>query len=172
MNPLSVLGGFSLQTKALLVILVFTAGFGAGYKTSDAFSVLGEAQSINQQIKTGDKIADEGKKAAKEVQKAVVETRIVYRTIKEKIHEQNDNRICFADNDALSLWNHAIAGKDKDRSDTAGKTSEAYSVVATVEQVLANAAENFETCNINRENHNKLIDTVEALDGKMCTCAK
>lgn len=172
MNPITILSGFSLQTKVLLVIGFFIAGFATGYKVSGAFKKADEGRSIKTQLKTADAIAHDTKKQVKEIQDKLVETKIIYRTIREKIQDENDTRICFADHNALGLWNDAIAGKDQDRSIATGKTSEAYSIVATVEQVLTNAVDNFETCNTNSIKHNALIDQVEALDGKMCVCSE
>lgn len=171
-NPLTILSGFSLKTKAFLVLLVFIAGFGAGYKTSDAFQALGEWHSLNQQIKTSEKIIKSGKDAAKQVQKDEADTRIVYQTIIKRIHDENDNRICFADSTALGLWNDAIAGKDTHRPDAISETATIDPVVTTVEEVLANAAENFKACNLNSQKHNALIDTLESLDGKICICSQ
>ena len=122
MTPLSLLSGFSLQTKALLIIGVFIFGFGAGYKVSGAFKKAGEGASIKAQLKTVDIIQADTKKAVQQVQTKLIETKIIYRTIKEKIHAENDTRICFADNVALSLWNESIAGKDSPRPSAVGKT--------------------------------------------------
>ncbi len=172
MKFLSILSGFSLQTKALLIVLVFTTGFGFGFKVSSAFEQAGEYRSTNQQLKTSATIAKDTKKAVKATQKELAETKIIYRVIKERIHDENDTRICFADNTALQLWNSAIAGKDPDRPIATGATAETHAIVATVEEVLSNATDNFEACSSNAIKHNALIDRVEALDGKMCVCAE
>jgi len=169
---ISLLSGLSLQTKVLLLILVLTIGFASGFKVAGWFYESDEADAIKAQLKTSDTIANNNKKIVKEAQTAITETKIIYRTIKERIHDENDTRICFADSTALGLWNDAIAGKDSPRPIATGKTSEPYAIDATVEQVLSNATENFETCNTNSIKHNALIDAVNALDGKMCVCAE
>ncbi|MES2635852.1 MAG: hypothetical protein V4605_00905, partial [Pseudomonadota bacterium] len=110
MNPITILSGFSLQTKVLLVIGFFIAGFATGYKVSGAFKKADEGRSIKTQLKTADAIAHDTKKQVKEIQDKLVETKIIYRTIREKIQDENDTRICFADHNALGLWNDAIAG--------------------------------------------------------------
>lgn len=172
MSLLARLSGFSLQTKALLIISVFIIGFGSGYKVCGAFKSASQSASIKRQLKTADTMHTDTKKQVKQLQTTLVETKIVYRTIKEKIHAENDTRICFADNIALQLWNDAIAGQDTPRPSVAGKAAEPYAIVATVEEVLTNASDNFETCNSNSLKHNALIDKVESLDGKMCVCAE
>lgn len=170
MNLLSLLSGFSLQTKALLTIGVFVVGFASGYKVCGAFKGASEGASIKRQLKTADTIQASTKKEVKQLQNTLVETKIIYRTIKEKIHAENDTRICFADATALGLWNESIAGENTPRPSPAGKTAEPYALIATVEEVLTNASDNFETCNNNKIKHNALIDKVESLDGKMCVC--
>lgn len=170
MSLLTRLSGFSLQTKLLLIIGVFIIGFASGYKVCGAFKGASQGASIKAQLKTADTIQADTKKAVQQVQTKLIETKIIYRSIKEKIHAENDTRICFADNVALGLWNESIAGQDSNRPSVAGKTAEPYAIVATTEEVLINAADNFETCNNNKIKHNALIDKVESLDGKMCVC--
>ena len=172
MNPLTLISGFSLQTKALLIAGIAITSFAGGWHVHGWRTQAKQAASITKQLKTSDTIVKTMQVDAKQAQVAAVETKIIYRTIKEKIYAENDNRICFADATALGLWNDAIAGKDSHRPSPTGKTAEPYSVVTTVEQVLTNATENFEICNTNNISHNALIDTIEKLDGKMCVCAK
>lgn len=172
MKFLSILSGFSLQTKALLIVVVFTVGFGCGFKVSSAFEKAGEYHDTKQQLKTSATIAKDTKAGVKKMQGELYKTKIIYRTIKERIRDENDNRICFADNTALQLWNDAIAGSDPDRPIAAGAARENEAIVATVEEVLANAVDNFETCSNNAIKHNALIDRVEALEGKMCVCSE
>lgn len=160
----------NLQTKILIAILILTIGFASGFKVAGWFYKSDEADDIKAQLKTSDTIADDTKKEVKQAQSDKQDTKIIYRNIYKRIQDENDNRICFADSTALGLWNEAIAGKNSDRPIATGKASEPYAIVATVEQVLTNASENFETCNTNSINHNALIDRIEALDGKMCVC--
>ena len=166
MNPLTIISGFSLQAKALLVAGIAISSFIGGWQVHGWRTQAKQATSITKQIKTSDKLSTVIKQEAKQAQVAVAETKIIYRTIKEKISHENDTRICFADQFALSLWNDAISGKNTDRSSVASEAT----TTTTVEQVLTNATENFETCNTNSINHNALIDTIEGLNGKMCVC--
>lgn len=171
-NPLTFLGGLSLQTKALMIVGVFLSGLYAGWTIHDWKTEARQGVSINQQIKTSDTIAADSKKEVKQTQETLVKEKIVYRTIRERIQDENDTRICFADATALQLWNDAIAGADQHRPVIAREAREASAVVANVEQVLTNAATNFEICRANSIKHNALIDRVEALNGKMCVCSE
>jgi hypothetical protein len=82
---------------------------------------------------------------------------IVYRNIKKDIPNVTDNRICFADSNALSLWNAALTGMP---STTTGVV-ETPSVTDTA--VLTNAIENFEQSKQTRDQLNALIDWYEGL---------
>ena len=166
MNPLLFLSGLSLQVKVLMIASIVITSFASGWTVHGWRTQAKVATSLGKQIKTADKLAIVIKSEAKQAQVEVAKTKIIYRTIKEKINDENDTRICFADATALGLWNDAIAGKNTDRSSVASTPPS----VTTVEAVLTNATKNFETCNTNSINHNALIDTIEGLNGKMCVC--
>lgn len=174
MNPLLFLSGLSLSTKAFLILSVFLSGFYAGWQIHGWKKDAGQARSTKTQIKTATALANESKPI---IEKKVAEeqkTQIVYRTIREKIYEKNDTGICF-DAESLKLWNDAIAGADNYRSKparTPATDDAAERYVANVEQVLSNAADNFETCNRNSIKHNALIEKVESLQGKICVCGE
>ena len=169
MNPLTLISGFSLQAKLLVVAGIAISSFIGGWQVHGWRTQSKVATSLTKQIKTSDKLATVIKQEAKQAQIAVAETKIIYRTIKEKINHENDTRICFADATALGLWNDAIAGKNTDRPSPASEAT-AVNTVATVENVLANAVDNFHICKDNSINHNALIDTIEALSDTMCVC--
>jgi hypothetical protein len=81
---------------------------------------------------------------------------IKYRTLKGKVPHVTDNRICFANNDALVLWNNALTGLPKATTGTAKET--ASTDTATDTEVLANVVENFEQAKQIRDQLNALID--------------
>ena len=169
MNPLALIGGLSLQIKALLIVGIAITSFASGWQVHGWRTDAKQGHSINQQVKTSQALANDSK--------TIIETKIVkereiqyvYRTIKEQIHALDDNRICFSP-ESLGLWNRAIAGADSHRAEPTG--TPASTDTASAEQVLSNAADNFETCNSNSVKHNALIDKIETLDGKMCVCAR
>ena len=171
MNPLALIGGLSLQIKALLIVGIAITSFTGGWKVHGWRTDAKQGHSIKGQIKTATALANDSKTIIQT--KIVKETEIkyVYRDIKDKIHALDDNRVCFSP-ESLGLWNRAIAGAntDSNRTEPTGKTASVDT--ASAEQVLNNAADNFETCNSNSVKHNALIDKIETLDGKMCVCAK
>jgi len=170
-NPINFISGLSSQIKlGLIAVLVIGAFFGGwtvhGWKT-DA----GVAHSIDRDLKTSQTLDTKAEKIIETKQAKEQEIKIVYRDIKHEIREQADDRICFT-HDSLQLWNAAITGTDSHRAEPAGEAAENAAVVATVEEVLTNAAENFETCNSNSVKHNALLDKLQTLKGKMCVCSE
>lgn len=172
MNPLSLITGLSWQTKLIAIGALCIASFVGGWRVHGWKTEAGQGRSITKQEITRQNAIVEVGKIVQAQQKQEVETKIVYRTIRERINEKDDKRICFADADALSVWNDAIAGADQHRREPAAETTENAAVIATVEQVLTNAADNFQICNENAIKHNALIDAVEVYKGKMCVCSQ
>ena len=85
---------------------------------------------------------------------------IVYRTLKGKVKDVTDNRICFNDSDALSVWNSALTG-NLPKAPTRTAKEATSTDTATNEQVLTNAVENFEQAKQIRDQLNALIDWYE-----------
>lgn len=171
LNPLKLITGLSWQTKLIAIGALCVACFVAGWRVHGWKTAAAQGHSIAKQEKTRQNAIVEVDKIVQDQQKREVQTKIVYRTIRERINEKDDKRICFADADALQLWNDAIAGADQHRSESAAAATENAAVIATVEQVLSNAADNFQICNENAIKHNALIDAVNVYKGKMCVCA-
>ena len=85
---------------------------------------------------------------------------VKYRTLKGKVKDVTDNRICFADSNALSVWNAALTG-DLPKTTTGTAKETASTNTATDEEVLANVVENFEQAKQIRDQLNALIDWYE-----------
>lgn len=85
---------------------------------------------------------------------------IKYRTLKGKVKDVTDNRICFADSNALSVWNAALTG-DLPKATTGTAKTPTSTDTATDEEVLANVVENFEQAKQIRDQLNALIDWYE-----------
>jgi len=86
---------------------------------------------------------------------------IVYRDIKRKVPHVTDNRICFDDSAALSVWNSALTGDLPKAPTGATKTPTSTDTAVTDEQVLTNVIENFEQAKQVRDQLNALIDWYE-----------
>lgn len=83
---------------------------------------------------------------------------IKYRTLKGKVKDVTDNRICFADSNAIWVWNNALTGMPKT---TTGTTETTTSPNTTDTEVLTNVIENFEQAKAIRDQLNALIDWYE-----------
>lgn len=181
MKILGWFGGLGWQIKAGMIAVLCLASFIAGWRVNVWQNAYSQGRSIAKQEKTAQASIVKVDKVEETKQTRLGETKIVYRTIREKINDENDQRICFADASALQLWNDAIAGADQPAPERIREASETgaieteradnANVVASVEQVLTNAAENFQICNENAIKHNALIDNLEVYKGKMCVCA-
>ena len=91
-------------------------------------------------------------------------TTIVYRDLKRKVDDVTDNRICFADSNALSLWNSSLSGVPHTSTGTSKEASSTDT--ATDKQVLENVIENFEQYKRTRDQLNSLIDWYELVYNK------
>ena len=85
---------------------------------------------------------------------------IKYRTLKGKVKDVTDNRICFADSNALSMWNAALTG-DLPKAPTGTTETTTSTDTATDTEVLTNVIENFEQAKQIRDQLNALIDWYE-----------
>jgi len=100
------------------------------------------------------------REVATKFQNQQAEQVVKYRTLKGKVKNVTDNRICFADSTALSVWNSALTG-DLPKAPT-GTTKETTSTnTATDAEVLENVVDNFEQAKQIRDQLNALIDWYE-----------
>lgn len=170
-NLLNFISGLSLKIKAAIIGVLIIAAFIAGWKVHSWKTDAAIANGISRDLKTSQALNVNAEKIIETKKAKEQEIKIVYRDIYHKISDQADDRICFT-HDSLQLWNAAITGADNNRAEPAGEAAENAAVVATVKQVLTNAAENFEVCNSNSVKHNALLDKIETLKGKMCVCSE
>ena len=140
---------------AFLLIIAFTAGWKVqGWRYEARLRAVAE-----QNIKDMQRYQQEANIASKRLQEAEAKTKVVYREITKEIPHVTDNRVCFADNNALVLWNNALAGS---LPKAATGTSKEASGAVTDATVLENAVANFEQYKQVRDQLNALIDWIEA----------
>ncbi|MDT7849904.1 hypothetical protein Q9292_09800 [Methylophilus sp. VKM B-3414] len=178
-----IFANISWQTKLIAIAALCIASFATGWRVhgwktkADLTHTIAKAEKTRQ--------SDEGQQAniVTDKQDAQAEVKIIYRTIREKIHDQNDQSVCFTA-ESLQLWNAAIgANTDLHRRKPAGEAEAADTaerqqgqtgrdLVATVTDTLTNATDNFEICTDNSVKHLALIERVRSLQGKMCYCSQ
>lgn len=177
------LSDITWQTKLIAVLSLCAICFALGWRVhgwktkADLTHTIAKAEKTrhSDEKKQGDIVNDK--------QDAQAEVKIIYRTIREKIHDQNDQSVCFTA-ESLQLWNAAIgANTDLHRRKPAGEAETAdnnerqqseagQDIVATVTDTLTNATDNFEICTDNSVKHLALIERVRSLQGKMCYCSQ
>ena len=144
---------------ALLLFTVTTHGvaYYKGYQARDnkaKIELLKETEAKLEALAAYDKISREFVAA---YHKKQVETKVVYRTIKERVKDETSGRVCF-DNGASRLWNDALEGS---LSKAPTRVAEEASTPYTDEVVLQNAIYNFEQYKDCRTQLNALIDWYE-----------
>lgn len=142
--------------KLLILVCIITVAFASGWKVNDwryQAQLKAQAEAINEYKDAYDVLSREIVKTHKQVEAEQV---IVYREIKKEIENVTDNRICFNDASALSVWNAALIGVPQAATGTSDQT--AGTDTATDKEILQNAIENFEQYTKARNQLNSLID--------------
>ena len=138
------------------VLFAFIAGWTVnGWRNNAALN-----KSLRATIELQQTYDDYSREAVLKFQNKQIEQVVVYRDLKGKVKNVTDNRICFADSNALSLWNAALAGMPSATAGVAETPTDAHTISDT--EVLANAIENFEQAKQIRDQLNALIDWHEA----------
>ncbi len=144
------------------VLVAFIAGWTVnGWRHDAALK-----KSLQATIELQQAYDDYAREAVLKFQNKQTEQVIVYRALKGEVKNVTDNRICFADNDALQLWNAALTGLPTATTGTTQTTSTTNTVEVTDEQVLTNVIENFEQAKQIRDQLNALIDWYESSANK------
>lgn len=175
---------YDWQIKLIATATLCVAFFIAGWVTHGWKKDAAVTHTIAKQEKTRESDEKLQGDIVKDQQEQQVIVRTVYKTIREKIYDQNDQSVCFTA-ESLSMWNSAIgANTDLYRRKPAGETettdtaqgdqegNPGEDIIATVEDTLINATDNFETCTDNSVKHLALIERVRSLQGNMCYCSK
>jgi hypothetical protein len=144
------------------VLVAFIAGWTVnGWRHDAALK-----KSLQATIELQQAYDNYAREAVLKFQNKQTEQVIVYRALKGEVKNVTDNRICFADNDALQLWNAALTGLPTATAGTTQTTSTTNTVEVTDEQVLTNVIENFEQAKQIRDQLNALIDWYESSANK------
>ena len=149
-----------LNIKAIAIGLVLLATFVAGWTTNGWRHDAQLKKALQETIELQKAYDDYAREVATKFQNQQAEQAIVYRNLKRKVTNVTDNRICFADGNALSVWNSALTG-DLPKATTGATKASTSTDTATDEQVLTNVVENFEQAKQIRDQLNALIDWYE-----------
>ena len=153
------------NVKAIVVGVALLATFVAGWTTNGWRHDAQLKKALQETIALQKAYDDYAREVAAKFQNQQAEQLIVYRDLKRKVKDVTDNRICFANSDALSVWNSALTGTVPKATTGATKAAAGTDTV-TDEQVLANVVENFEQAKQIRDQLNALIDWYEHQETK------
>ena len=152
-----------LNIKAIVIGLVLLSTFAAGWTTNGWRHDAQLKKALQETIALQKAYDDYAREVAAKFQNQQAEQLVVYRNLKRKVQDVTDNRICFADSNALSVWNSALTGDlSKTTTGTAKATTSTDTFGATDTEVLTNVIENFEQAKQIRDQLNALIDWYEA----------
>ena len=144
---------------ALIAGAVFVA-FSAGWTVNGWRHDGAMKKALQEKIELQQAYDAYAREVAAKFQNQQAEQVVKYRTLKGKIKDVTDNRICFADGNALSVWNSALTG-DVPKTTTGTTQTTTSTDTVTDEQVLTNVIENFEQAKQIRDQLNALIDWYE-----------
>jgi hypothetical protein len=145
---------------ALIAGAIFVA-FSAGWVVNGWRHDGAMKKALQEKIELQQAYDDYARKATQKFQNQQAKQVLVYRDIKRKVEDVTDNRICFADGNALSVWNSALTGDVPKATTRTAKEATTTSTAITDEQVLTNVIENFEQSKQIRDQLNALIDWYE-----------
>jgi protein-arginine kinase activator protein McsA len=149
------------NVKLIAVGIVLAVTFVAGWTVNGWRHDGAMKKALQEKIELQQAYDAYAREVAAKFQNQQAEQAIVYRNLKRKINDVTDDRICFADGNALSVWNSALTGDVPKTAPRVVKETPATSTTITDEQVLTNVVENFEQAKSIRDQLNALIDWYE-----------
>lgn len=149
---------FSVK-HALIAGAIFIA-FSAGWVTNGWRHDAALKKAMQETIALQKVYDDYAREVTQKFQNQQAKQVIVYRDLKRKVKDVTDNRICFADGNALSVWNSALTGTVPASSSGTSKAS-TFADSITDTEILTNVIENFEQSKQIRDQLNALIDWYE-----------
>jgi DNA uptake protein ComE-like DNA-binding protein len=149
-----------INIKAIAIGVVLLTTFVAGWRTNGWRHDAALKDALQDKIDLQQAYDKYARESAIKFQKQQSDQAIVYRELKRKVTNVTDNRVCFADSNALSLWNSSLTGELPKATTGTTKTTTSTNT-ATDTEVLTNAIENFEQAKAIRDQLNALIDWYE-----------
>ena len=152
-----------LNVKLIAAGVVLAVTFVAGWTVNGWRHDGALKKALQEKIELQKAYDDYAREVATKFQNQQAEQAIVYRNLKRKVTNVTDNRICFADGNALSVWNSALTGDvPKAATRTTETTTSTDTFGATDTEILTNVIENFEQAKQIRDQLNALIDWHES----------
>lgn len=146
------------QWKLIAIGAVIITAFFAGWKVNGWRHDADYKRKLEEIIRQADMQDAQNRVIIRDLQqrKQDIITKEVVRYA--KIKDVTDNRVCFADWDAIRLWNDALSGQGSMPTDTAGTTGPTGTADVTDADILTNINANAAKWERLREQMNKIIE--------------
>jgi hypothetical protein len=146
------------KAKVIAAAAVVLTAFIAGWKVHSWKVDAGYKKQLQEVIRNAEKQDAQNRIIIRDLQqrKQQVVTKEVIRHA--KIKDVTDDRVCFANWDAIRLWNAALAGQEPVPQDTAGAAHAPGAAFATDAEVLENLNANAARWERLREQMNAIIE--------------
>jgi len=146
------------KAKLIVLAIVVIGAFIAGWKVNGWKHDAETKRSLERIIKQAQIQAKQDRAiiASLQAKKQQVVTKEVIRHV--KIKDVTDDRVCFANWDAIRLWNDALSGQESMSKDTTGTTDTTGNAGATDTEVLENLNINAARWERLREQMNAIIE--------------
>lgn len=146
------------QWKLVAVVAVVITAFFAGWKVNGWRHDAEYKRKLEEIIRQSDMQDAQNRVIIRDLQnrKQEIITKEVVRYA--KIKDVTDGRVCFANWDAVSLWNNALSGQESMPKDTAGTSDTSGTTSITDAELLQNINANAAKWERLREQMNKIIE--------------
>jgi len=146
------------QWKLAVVAVAVITAFFAGWKVNGWRNDAETKRRLDEIIRQADMQDAQNRIIISDLQKRKQEiiTKEVVRYA--KIKDVTDDRVCFANWDAIRLWNDALSGQESMPKDTAGTPNTSGTASATDADILTNINANAAKWERLREQINKIIE--------------
>ena len=148
----------SVKVKIAAVVIIALVAFIAGWKINGWRHDAQLKRSLEEVMKQAQIQAKQDRQTIAQLQakKQEVVTREVIRHA--QIKNVTDDRVCFANWDAIRLWNDALSGQESMSKNTTGTTNSTGNASATDTEILENLNTNAARWERLREQMNAIIE--------------
>lgn len=149
---------FSTKAKLIVLAIVIVGAFLTGWKAHGWKTDAETKRRIDEIIRNAAKQDAQNRIIIRDLQqrKQEVVTKEVIRHV--KIKDVTDGRVCFANWDAIRLWNDALSGQESVPTNTTGTTDATGNASATDTEILENLNTNAARWERLRDQMNAIIE--------------
>lgn len=156
------------QVRVAIAGIVVIGAFTAGWKVNGWRYDAKIAEQLEEQVTLKQEADANARKLSEELQAQKQANQKLYDEMKRKVNHVTDNRVCFANWDAIRMWNEALHGESNVPKSAAGADgSTGGAATVTDRDILENQIENAKRWKNLRDQMNKLRQwDKETFEGK------